>query len=161
MNQSNNPNSNQYFPYEATRQQAYQPYAPMTQQPQFSPQPAPYPPMPSGSVIPGAAGGVSGAKPQPQVPGMLPIEASYIENILRLNKGKLATVHMTFEHAKDGTKIFTGIIEAAGRDHLILSDPQSERRYLLPLVYLDYITFDEPIEYEYPFPMGLTTYSPR
>lgn len=159
MNQSNNPNSNQFFPYEANRQQAYQPYPPMTQQPQFSTQPTPYPTMPSGSMIPGTAGGVSGAKPQ--VPGMLPAEESYIENILRLNKGKLATVHMTFENAKDGTKVFTGIIQAAGRDHLILSDPQSERRYLLPLVYLDYITFDEPIEYEYPFPMGLASYPPR
>ena len=29
--------------------------------------------------------------------GMLPLEQSYIENILRLNKGKQATVVMTYE----------------------------------------------------------------
>ena len=100
----------------------------------------------------------------PQIPGMLPVEASYIENILRLNKGKLATVYTTFENNKEwNAKIFKGIIEAAGRDHLIISDPQTGKRYLIPMVYLDYITFDEEIEYDYPFSggSGLTTYSPR
>src|SRR5690606_19379616 len=37
--------------------------------------------------------------PSTEAPGMLPIEESYIENILRLNKGKVATVYMTFEGA--------------------------------------------------------------
>ena len=79
------------------------------------------------------------------------IEQSYIENILRLNRGKLASVYMTFEGSKDGnTKLFKGIVEAAGRDHVILSDPQTGMRYLLPLIYLDYVTFDEEIEYSYP-----------
>ena len=101
----------------------------------------------------------------PQIPGMLPVEASYIENILRLNKGKLATVYTTFENNREwNAKVFKGIIEAAGRDHLIISDPQTGKRYLIPMVYLDYITFDEEIEYDYPFGgggSGLTTYSPR
>ncbi|WP_445488944.1 spore coat protein GerQ [Niallia sp. 03133] len=101
----------------------------------------------------------------PSLPGQLPIEASYIENILRLNKGKLATVYTTFENNTQwNAKIFKGIIEAAGRDHLILSDPQSGVRYLIPMVYLDYITFDEEIEYEYPYGAGapnLSTYPPR
>ena len=79
------------------------------------------------------------------------VEQSYIENILRLNRGKLASVYMTFEGSKNGnTKLFKGIIEAAGRDHVILSDPQTGMRYLLPLIYLDYVTFDEEIEYSYP-----------
>lgn len=100
----------------------------------------------------------------PTLPGQLPIEASYIENILRLNKGKLATVYATFENNREwNAKIFKGIVEAAGRDHLILSDPQSGVRYLLPMVYLDYVTFDEEIEYEYPYGMStnLSTYPPR
>jgi spore germination protein Q len=88
----------------------------------------------------------------PQVPGMLPLEQSYIENILRLNKGKIATVYMTFENNKDwNAKVFKGRIEAAGRDHIILSDPQTGMRYLLLMVYLDYVTFDEELEYEYPY----------
>nr|WP_084315730.1 spore coat protein GerQ [Thalassobacillus devorans] len=112
-------------------------------------------------------GGMSGTpqgSPQGQG-GMLPTEESYIENILRLNRGKEATVYMTFENnAKWNAKIFKGIIEAAGRDHIILSDPQSGKRYLLLMIYLDYITFDEEIEYSYPY--GSTggqfaNYSPR
>ncbi|MCA1055046.1 spore coat protein GerQ [Rossellomorea aquimaris] len=101
--------------------------------------------------------------PTQNVPGMLPIEESYIENILRLNKGKVATVYTTFENnTKWNAKVFKGIIEAAGRDHLILSDPENGTRYLIPMIYLDYITFDEEIEYEYPFGAGgLTNYSQR
>lgn len=84
--------------------------------------------------------------------GMLPMEQSYIENILRLNRGKHVSVYMTFENNNEwNAKIFKGIIEAAGRDHIILSDPESGKRYLLLMVYLDYITFDEEINYEYPF----------
>ncbi|MGE8204944.1 spore coat protein GerQ [Heyndrickxia sp. NPDC080065] len=100
----------------------------------------------------------------PSIPGMLPVEQSYIENILRLNKGKLVTLYATFENNREwNAKIFKGVIEAAGRDHVILSDPQSGERNLIPMVYVDYITFSEPIEYEYPYGAapGLTTYSPR
>ncbi|TMU84136.1 spore coat protein GerQ [Bacillus sp. BHET2] len=93
--------------------------------------------------------------PSQNVQGMLPIEESYIENILRLNKGKVATVYTTFENNKEwNAKVFKGLIEAAGRDHLILSDPQTGTRYLIPMIYLDYITFDEEIEYEYPYGAG-------
>ncbi len=103
--------------------------------------------------------------PVSQIPGMLPIEESYIENIFRLNKGKLATVYATFENNTQwNAKVFKGIIEAAGRDHLILSDPQTGQRILLPMVYFDYATFDEELEYEYPFgaaPQQLATYPPR
>jgi spore germination protein Q len=103
-------------------------------------------------------------QPVPEVPGMLPLEQSYIENILRLNRGKLATVYMTFENNREwNAKIFKGIIEAAGRDHIILSDPQTGKRYLLLMVYLDYITFDEELDYEYPFggTQGLSQFQPR
>jgi spore germination protein Q len=88
----------------------------------------------------------------------VPQEESYIENILRLNRGKLATVYMTFENNSQwNAKVFRGIIEAAGRDHLILSDPSTGTRYLLLMVNLDYITFQEPINYEYPFQGGIVT----
>ncbi len=82
----------------------------------------------------------------------LPMEQSYIENILRLNEGKVATVYMTFESNSEwNAKIFRGVIEAAGRDHIILSDPQSGKRYLLLMIYLDYITFEGEINYSYPY----------
>ncbi len=106
----------------------------------------------------------SGAAGGPSIPGMLPIEQSYIENILRLNKGKLVSVFATFEgNTQWNAKEFKGIIEAAGRDHVILSDPQVGTRYLIPMVAVDYITFAEEIEYDYPYSGGpsLGTYSPR
>lgn len=118
------------------------------------------PMQPAGGGVPaGMPGGMGGA-----IPGMLPIEQSYIENILRLNKGKLVHAFTTFENNREwNAKEFTGIIEAAGRDHLILSDPQTGKRYLIPMVHLDYVTFDEEVEYEYPFGAGaqLSTYPPR
>jgi spore germination protein Q len=80
-----------------------------------------------------------------------PFEESYIENILRLNLGKTATIYMTFENNSEwNAKIFKGVLEAAGRDHIIISDPQTGMRYLLLMVNLDYITFDEPLNYSYP-----------
>lgn len=88
-----------------------------------------------------------------QVPGMLPLEESYIENILRLNKGKVATIYMTFENNdRWNAKVFKGVIEAAGRDHIVISDPETNKRYLLLMVYLDYITFEGEINYDYPRP---------
>lgn len=126
-------------------QQGYYPAQPGV--PAFPPATAPTPPV---------AGGGQG--------GMLPLEQSYIENILRLNKGKLVTVFATFEgNTQWNAKEFKGIIEAAGRDHVILSDPQVGTRYLIPMVAVDYITFSEEIEYEYPYGAGpsLGTYPPR
>jgi spore germination protein Q len=78
-------------------------------------------------------------------------ESSYIENILRLNLGKIVSIYMNFENSQWGSKIFKGKLEAAGKDHIIISDPQTNMRYLLLTIYLDYITFDEEINYYYPY----------
>lgn len=88
----------------------------------------------------------------PAAGGMLPLEQSFIENILRLNLGKMATIYMTYENNSEwNAKIFKGRLEAAGRDHIIISDPATGMRYLLLMVNLDYITFNEPLNYSYPF----------
>ena len=78
----------------------------------------------------------------------LAFEQSYIENILRMNKGKQVTVHMTFpdsEQFRDSD--FKGIIEQSGRDHIILGDPTNGKWYLLLMIYVDFLTFDEKINY--------------
>lgn len=102
--------------------------------------------------------------PGTNMPGMLPIEQSYIENILRLNRGKLVKAYMTFENSPE-QQVFQGTIEAAGRDHLILRNPETEERYLLLMVYLDYVVFPERVEYDYPFngqtPGMLSNTAPR
>ena len=85
-------------------------------------------------------------------PMALPSEQSYIENILRLNKGKKVRVHMTFPDAHEGRDIeFKGIIEQSGRDHIIISDPQTGTWQLLLMIYVDYISFDEAINYSSEF----------
>ena len=82
----------------------------------------------------------------------LPMEQSYIENILRLNKGKQVHVHMTFPDSNEfRDREFSGIIEQSGRDHIILSDPATGKWYLLLMIYVDFITFDEPINYSQEF----------
>ncbi|MGG1600659.1 spore coat protein GerQ [Paenibacillus naphthalenovorans] len=84
--------------------------------------------------------------------GQLPLEQSFIENILRLNLGRIGTFYMTYENNSQwNAKIFKGRIEAAGRDHIIISDPQTGTRYLLLMVNLDYVTFDEELQYTYPY----------
>ena len=79
----------------------------------------------------------------------LPMEQSYIENILRLNKGKIVTIYMSYgdsETHKD--KVYKGIIEQAGRDHIIISDPSTGKWYLLLMIYLDYVEFEDKINYQ-------------
>jgi len=86
------------------------------------------------------------------LPGVPATEESYVENILRMNLGKVATLYMTYENNSEwNAKIFKGVLEAAGRDHIIISDPKTGRRFLLLTLNLDYITFDEPLNYTLPF----------
>ncbi|WP_169083727.1 spore coat protein GerQ [Paenibacillus sp. PL91] len=133
---------------------------PMQQMPmqQMTMQQVPPTSVPSGSFVTPSGGNIV----------TLPaVEESYVENILRLNRGKMATFYMTYENNREwNAKIFKGIIEAAGRDHIVISDPTTGMRYLLLTLNLDYVTFDEPIAYEYPFqgsvvssstPLGMAT----
>ncbi|WP_442601660.1 spore coat protein GerQ [Paenibacillus sp. KN14-4R] len=78
-------------------------------------------------------------------------EESYIENILRMNLGKVGTFYMTYENNSQwNAKIFKGVLEAAGRDHIIVSDPKTGVRTMMQMVNFDYATFDEPLNYSYP-----------
>lgn len=81
-------------------------------------------------------------------PTNIPFEQSYIENILRVNKGKRIDVFMSFPDSTEWrNKVFTGIIEESGRDHIILSDPATGEWYLLLMIYVNYIEFHEKINY--------------
>lgn len=77
-------------------------------------------------------------------------EESYIENILRLNRQKPGTFYFSFEHAlAEGrnTVAIRGVVEAAGRDHVILRELKTNHRYLFPMIYFDYAQFDEELAY--------------
>ncbi len=76
----------------------------------------------------------------------IPNEQSYIENILRVNRGKKVSVYQSFGDSSEWKdRIFSGIIEQSGRDHIILSDPATGNWYLLLMIYVNFIIFDEEI----------------
>lgn len=82
----------------------------------------------------------------------MPMEQSYIENILRLNKGKRVNAYVSYPDSSSWqNKVYSGIIEEAGRDHLIISDPETGNWYLIRIIYLDYVEFMEKINYTYNF----------
>ncbi len=75
-------------------------------------------------------------------------DVDYAENILELNVGKFANFYMSYSDSLEWRdKIFSGIIEAAGRDYAVVKDQNNNNRYLLWTVYLSYVEFLEPIIY--------------
>lgn len=79
----------------------------------------------------------------------LPVEQSYIENILRLNKGKKAKVFCSFPDSNEWRdKIYNGIIEQSGKDHLVMSSPERGDWYLIPMIYVNWVEFEEPINFK-------------
>ena len=79
-------------------------------------------------------------------------EQSYIENILRLNRGKKVRAYFSFPDSNDWRdKVYEGIIEQAGKDHIIISNPSTGMWNLVLLIYLNYVEFEEPINYNYPY----------
>lgn len=79
-------------------------------------------------------------------------EQSYIENILRLNKGRRVNAYVSFPDSSEWqNKVFGGIIEEAGKDHLIIKDTTNGNWYLIRILYLDYVEFMEPINYNHAY----------
>lgn len=76
------------------------------------------------------------------------MEESFIENILRFNKGKVGTFYFTYQgNNKWNAMVYHGRVETAGRDHIIISDPSTGKRYLLMMANLDWVEFGEQINY--------------
>ena len=79
-------------------------------------------------------------------------EQSYIENILRLNKGKRVRAYVSYPDSVEWRdKVYDGIVEEAGRDHLIISDPSTGKWYLIRMIYLNYVEFEEKINYSHAY----------
>ena len=80
-------------------------------------------------------------------------EESYIENILRLNRGKIGTFYFTIPSGNVGeteggtTRIVRGAIVEAGRDHAIIAEADTGHYYLFPMIYFDFAEFGEPLTY--------------
>lgn len=76
------------------------------------------------------------------------IEEYYIENVLRSNKGKKVKLYATIPGSKEeNNSFFEGIIEQSGKDYIIVSNPNNGEWYLIPMIYLNYVTFEERINY--------------
>ncbi|ARK32534.1 spore coat protein GerQ [Halalkalibacter krulwichiae] len=76
------------------------------------------------------------------------VEESFIENILRFNRGKVGTFYFTYQgNSRWNAMVYQGRVETAGRDHIIISDPASGKRYLLMMANLDWVEFAEQINY--------------
>ena len=87
-----------------------------------------------------------------QISSSLPMEQSFIENILRLNKGRKVKAYVSYPDSSAWqNKIYEGVIEEAGRDHLIIRDPLNNNWYLIRIIYLNYVEFMEPIIYSHAY----------
>ena len=82
----------------------------------------------------------------------LTMEQSYIENILRLNKGRKVKAYVSYPDSSAWqNKIYEGIIEEARKDHLIIYDNANNLWYLIRIIYLNYVEFMEPIIYSHAY----------
>ena len=81
---------------------------------------------------------------------------NYQENIIpignelsmELNKGKKVKAYVSYPDSLDWKdSIYNGIIEEAGRDHFIISNPETGKWYLILMIYLNFVEFEEKINY--------------
>ena len=71
---------------------------------------------------------------------------NFIDDVLKNNKGKKIAISITLPNNKDfQEKTFNGIVEQTGKDYIIIYNPEDGKYYLIPLMYLNYIKFDEKI----------------
>lgn len=69
------------------------------------------------------------------------------ENELSKNKGKKVTVFLSYCAEEEKPRKIAGIIETSTVDHLILSDPDTGKWYLIPVSNINYMEFNEKINY--------------
>ena len=78
----------------------------------------------------------------------LPEEDLYIDNVLKLNKGKLLKIHITIPGSIEWQdQIFEGLLEEVSKDHIIISNPSTGQWNIIPMIYLDFIILEEPVNY--------------
>lgn len=70
-----------------------------------------------------------------------------LKDILKVNIGKKVTIYQTCNNLKEEDNVFNGIIEKSGNDYIILSDPTSGNWYLFFVKYINFIKFEEEINF--------------
>ncbi len=75
-----------------------------------------------------------------------PSQPEYAENLLQKNIGKRATFYMSYSDSIEWRdRIFTGIIEEAGQDYVLLHNQDTGKWTILWAIYLNFVEFDEPL----------------
>ena len=98
----------------------------------------------SQSILQGTQSNSSALNPAPSIVA----DQTYLENILRLNIGKLGTFFFTYTGSSDWRdRAYKGTIEQVGRDHFIVRDPKNQKFYIFQFVYFDWAEFDEPLNF--------------
>lgn len=84
----------------------------------------------------------------PSLVNFTSLRDSYLNNLISENIGKQVYIYVTFPNSNDFRDYkFCGILEQSGKDFVVLSEPSTGKWYLIPSIYIDYITFDENINY--------------
>ena len=71
-----------------------------------------------------------------------------IVKIINFNIGKKVVICLSF-NSENNNKEFNGIIEKCENDYIILSDPTSGNWYLFLIKYINYIKFEEEINFNH------------
>lgn len=74
------------------------------------------------------------------------IKIEYINEIIKTNNGKKVKIYLSFPNINEQKEI-KGIIEQSGQEYITISNPQTGEWYILPKIYINYITFEENINY--------------
>lgn len=70
----------------------------------------------------------------------------FAEDVLSKNKGKYVKVYMSFSDSKEWCdRIFEGVLEAWGRDFILLFDKKNNKRFMVWNLYIDFIEFNEQV----------------
>ena len=99
-------------------------------------------------TVPNLIPGQSSSSPNPNIMGSQYVynQNDYAESILKANIGKLVQAHVSFTDSIEWRdSIFTGILEDSGKDYILIRDQDTNKRYLIWSVYIDYIVFNTEI----------------
>ena len=72
-------------------------------------------------------------------------EINNFRNLIKQNINKKVSVNIFYKE-NDDYKL-SGIIENSGDDYIVISDPSSGKWNLIPMVYINFISFDEKIDF--------------
>ena len=68
-----------------------------------------------------------------------------IEKLLKINKGKKINIYTFLENKTE--KEFKGILENIEKEFINISEPSTGKWYIIPIRIIEYISFDENINY--------------